>query len=228
MHMGAAKTWYAVDEAQRELFEQTAESIECGRTLLKARVRTSGEEQQRVVAPVKVSGTDSSLGAERRTKQRAAVAYHRLFFTDPAKLAAAGVTMTRFIQHPGDLMITLPGAYHGGFSHGVSVAESSNFADEEWLETGDAAAARMRAVGLTPAFDIDTLRTDWDEQQRVVDATEARDEPAGEPQELAEPELAAVGAAAAAAGLAQGETPPRSAGTPPVPDLPGALPVQPL
>ena len=43
---------------------------------LQAKVRTSGEEQQRIVAPVKVSGTDSSLGAERRTKQRETYAWH--------------------------------------------------------------------------------------------------------------------------------------------------------
>ena len=37
-----------------------------------------------------------------------------------------------------------------GFSHGLSVAESSNFADAEWIETARRATKRMHATGVTP------------------------------------------------------------------------------
>lgn len=103
--------------------------------------------------------------AERHKYHRASVAYHRLHMTDPSKLAERGVKITRYIQHTGDLVITLPGAYHGGFSHGVSVAESSNFADEAWLETGLKAEKRMKIVGLSPAFDMQGLIDDWHEMK---------------------------------------------------------------
>eukprot|EP01043_Picozoa_sp_COSAG02_P025577 COSAG02_NODE_1442_length_12573_cov_2.397485_7_plen_665_part_00 len=167
MHLGAPKTWYAVSAEQRDDFEKAAESIECGRTLLKVKLKgrgkTSEEPNERSPPASEKVSTEKVTSKERQKFHRASVAYHRLHMTDPAMLAAKGIEITRYIQHPGDLVITLPGAYHGGFSHGVSVAESSNFADEAWLNTGIAAEKRMKAVGLQPAFDMNKLIADWNE-----------------------------------------------------------------
>lgn len=43
MHFGAPKTWYAVNVEQRDDFEKAAEAIECGRTLLKVKVKGKGK-----------------------------------------------------------------------------------------------------------------------------------------------------------------------------------------
>jgi hypothetical protein len=78
----------------------------------------------------------------------------------------AGMRITRLVQRPGDLVLTMPGAYHAGFAHGFSVAESSNFADAAWLETtGRQAAQRMAQAGVQPAFDIAQLASDWKQAQ---------------------------------------------------------------
>ena len=177
MHFGAPKTWYAVSSEQRDDFEKAAESIECGRTLLKVKLKGKGKSSDKLSE--KLPTATESVSVEKVTNQerqkfhRASVAYHRVHMTDPAMLATKGIKITRYIQRPGDLVITLPGAYHGGFSHGVSVAESSNFADEAWLDTGLAAEKRMKSVGLQPAFDMNSLIADWNEIQRVVSTTAA-------------------------------------------------------
>lgn len=176
MHVGAPKTWYAVSAEQRDSFEKAAESIECGRTLLKLKVKGKSKASDELSETVHVSDQVSSekvTSKERQKFHRASVAYHRLHMTDPAMLATKGIKITRYIQHPGDLVITLPGAYHGGFSHGVSVAESSNFADEEWLDAGLVAEKRMKSVGLEPAFDMQHLIADWNEMKQRLAASVA-------------------------------------------------------
>ena len=175
MHFGAPKTWYAVSAEQRDEFEKAAESIECGRTLLKVKRKgkgkTSEKPSEKLPTATESVSVEKVTNQERQKFHRASVAYHRVHMTDPAMLATKGIRITRYIQRPGDLVITLPGAFHGGFSHGVSVAESSNFADEAWLDTGLAAEKRMQSVGLQPAFDMNSLIADWNELQRVGSTT---------------------------------------------------------
>ena len=66
------------------------------------------------------------------------------------------------------MVLTMPGAYHAGFAHGFSVAESSNFADAAWFEAGHEAARRMAQAGVNPAFDIAQLTGLW--RRRVINA----------------------------------------------------------
>lgn len=40
----------------------------------------------------------------------------------------------KFIQRPGQFIITLPGAYHSGFNFGINEAEAINFGCDTWLE----------------------------------------------------------------------------------------------
>ena len=88
-------------------------------------------------------------------------------------VTGAGIRITRLVQMPGDLVLTMPGAYHAGFAHGFSVAESSNFSDAVWLETGRRAAHRMAQAGVQPAFDIAQLTADWNQAQ--ADSAETHD-----------------------------------------------------
>ncbi len=53
---------------------------------------------------------------------------HRLtVHIDPKELKASGINVFRVVQNPGDLILTLPKAYHTGFSTGINMAEAINF-----------------------------------------------------------------------------------------------------
>lgn len=45
---------------------------------------------------------------------------------DPKELKAAGINVFRVVQNPGEIILTLPKAYHTGFSTGINMAEAVN------------------------------------------------------------------------------------------------------
>lgn len=54
---------------------------------------------------------------------------HRLILlVDPLELIDNGIKVYRGVQYPGDFIITLPKAYHAGFSTGFNIAEAVNIA----------------------------------------------------------------------------------------------------
>jgi len=61
---------------------------------------------------------------------------HKRYLVSPHELRKAGIKYSTQIQRPGDAVITFPGSYHFGFNTGFNVAESTNFAVEEWVPTG--------------------------------------------------------------------------------------------
>ena len=54
----------------------------------------------------------------------------------PNKLRAAGIPICRAVQEEGNFIITMPGAYHGGFNSGFNMAEAVNFGPPDWLPWG--------------------------------------------------------------------------------------------
>jgi jumonji domain-containing protein 2 len=68
---------------------------------------------------------------------------HKRHLLSPTILKKAGVPFTTTIQHPGDAVITMPGAYHFGINLGFNVAEATNFAVPEWLPKGKEARVCM-------------------------------------------------------------------------------------
>lgn len=61
---------------------------------------------------------------------------HKVFLLPPHLLRAAGIPVSRIVQHPGDLVITAPGAFHFGFNCGLNLAEATNFAGASWWKDG--------------------------------------------------------------------------------------------
>jgi histone demethylase JARID1 len=53
---------------------------------------------------------------------------HKLILLiDPNELTRNGIKVFRTVQHPGEIIITKPKAYHAGFSTGFNIAEAVNF-----------------------------------------------------------------------------------------------------
>lgn len=59
---------------------------------------------------------------------------HKTFLASPAFLAKNGIECNRIVHNQGEFMITYPYGYHAGFNYGFNLAESVNFALDEWFE----------------------------------------------------------------------------------------------
>lgn len=61
---------------------------------------------------------------------------HKMTLINPSLLRENGIPFDSVTQETGNFMITFPYSYHTGFNHGFNCAESTNFADERWVEYG--------------------------------------------------------------------------------------------
>ncbi|KAK9119938.1 hypothetical protein Scep_018031 [Stephania cephalantha] len=68
----------------------------------------------------------------------------------PEVLISAGIPCCRLVQNVGEFVVTFPGAYHSGFSHGFNCGEASNIATPEWLRFAKEAAIRRASVNYPP------------------------------------------------------------------------------
>ena len=53
--------------------------------------------------------------------------YSLFIHINPLEIIEAGIEVTRTIQYPGELIVTLPQSYHMGFSTGINKAEAVNY-----------------------------------------------------------------------------------------------------
>jgi histone demethylase JARID1 len=75
-------------------------------------------------------GAAATARAPRRSA--AAALAGKTAMLSPRVFTAAGVRVCRAVQRPGEFIITLPRAYHAGFSHGFNLGEAVNFALKDW------------------------------------------------------------------------------------------------
>lgn len=59
---------------------------------------------------------------------------HKTFLASPQFLAKNGITCNHIVHRQGEYMITYPFGYHAGFNFGFNLAESVNFALDDWFE----------------------------------------------------------------------------------------------
>lgn len=59
---------------------------------------------------------------------------HKTFLASPQFLFKHGITCNHIIHRQGEFMITYPYGYHAGFNYGFNLAESVNFALDNWFE----------------------------------------------------------------------------------------------
>lgn len=62
---------------------------------------------------------------------------HKTFLASPQFLEKNGITCNSVVHHQGEFMITYPYGYHAGFNYGYNLAESVNFALDDWFEFAD-------------------------------------------------------------------------------------------
>ena len=96
-------------------------------------------------------------------EQLAATLYHQLQSTcheflrhkhvllKPSKLRERGLVVRSTVQREGEFIVTWPCSYHQGYNLGFNIAESVNFATEEWIEWGlkaDVCQCRKHSVKI--------------------------------------------------------------------------------
>lgn len=59
---------------------------------------------------------------------------HKTFLASPQFLAKNGISCNHIVHRQGEFMITYPYGYHAGFNFGFNLAESVNFALDDWFE----------------------------------------------------------------------------------------------
>lgn len=85
------------------------------------------------------------------------MAFKKSSMVSPAFLAAHGVLPCRAVQRPGQFVVTLPQAYHAGFSHGFTVAEAVNFATVDWVPYALASIERCRLFRSESVLDLEHI-----------------------------------------------------------------------
>ena len=64
---------------------------------------------------------------------------HKHVLLKPSKLRERGLVVRQTVQREGEFIVTWPCSYHQGYNLGFNVAESVNFATEQWIEWGEQA-----------------------------------------------------------------------------------------
>ena len=64
---------------------------------------------------------------------------HKHVLLKPSKLRERGLTVRQTVQREGEFVVTWPCSYHQGYNLGFNIAESVNFATEEWIAWGEQA-----------------------------------------------------------------------------------------
>lgn len=62
---------------------------------------------------------------------------HKTFLVSPQFLAKNGIKVNKIVHNEGEFMITYPYGYHAGFNYGYNLAESVNFALDDWFPLGE-------------------------------------------------------------------------------------------
>ncbi|KAK3162780.1 hypothetical protein QOZ80_1BG0093660 [Eleusine coracana subsp. coracana] len=89
-------------------------------------------------------------GGELNSLETFAMLGNKTTVMSPEVLVELGIPCCRLVQNAGEFVITFPGAYHSGFSHGFNCGEASNIATPEWLRVAKEAAVRRASINRPP------------------------------------------------------------------------------
>lgn len=85
---------------------------------------------------------------------------HKMYLVSPKLLEKNGIRCNKIVHYEKEFIITFPYGYHAGFNYGFNLAESVNFALEEWLEIGKK-ARKCLCVDDAVGIDVDKLSSKW-------------------------------------------------------------------
>ena len=99
---------------------------------------------------------------------------HAGIFVPLSTLEEWGIPFTILDQKAGEIIITMPWAYHAGFSCGYTLAEAVNYADADWT-SHDHSACLPSCPEAPISIDLLAFRAPEEDQQRVEDFEREQD-----------------------------------------------------
>lgn len=90
------------------------------------------------------------------SKQCSEFLRHKTFVLSPQYLESKGIKVNKVTHHKNEFIITFPYGYHAGFNYDYNLAESVNFALEDWLPIG-LKAKKCECVSDSVGIDMQTM-----------------------------------------------------------------------
>ncbi|SCU85834.1 LANO_0C05622g1_1 [Lachancea nothofagi CBS 11611] len=100
---------------------------------------------------------------------------HKTFLVSPKQLEKNGIRCNKIVHYQHEFIITYPYGYHAGFNYGYNLAESVNFALEDWLDIGSK-AKKCLCVEDAVGIDVEKLKDDWNSSKQKRNITEVKEE----------------------------------------------------
>lgn len=85
---------------------------------------------------------------------------HKMYLVSPKLLEKNSIRCNKIVHREREFIITFPYGYHAGFNYGYNLAESVNFALEQWLDIGKK-AGRCLCVDDAVGIDVEKLSAKW-------------------------------------------------------------------
>ncbi|KAH9255709.1 hypothetical protein BASA81_006103 [Batrachochytrium salamandrivorans] len=95
---------------------------------------------------------------------------HKTMLFSPTRLEQAGISFCRAVQRQGEIIVTWPSCFHGGFNTGLNVAEAVNFCPKSLVGLFLSSAKLAGFCKCRP--DSVVINVDWLEKKLLSKATE--------------------------------------------------------
>lgn len=92
---------------------------------------------------------------------------HKMYLVSPKLLRKNGIRCNKIVHRQREFIITFPYGYHAGFNYGYNLAESVNFALEEWVPIGKR-AGKCLCIDDAVGIDVDKLANKWNANKKDV------------------------------------------------------------
>ncbi|RLV96333.1 DNA damage-responsive transcriptional repressor RPH1 [Spathaspora sp. JA1] len=103
---------------------------------------------------------------------------HKTFLVSPQILEKYGIKVNHIIHRQGEFMITYPYGYHAGFNYGYNLAESVNFALDDWFPLGRV-SKKCECISDAVTINIKQL---WKKYSGTEEEEEQEEEPEQQPE----------------------------------------------
>ncbi|KAG7193697.1 uncharacterized protein KQ657_000384 [Scheffersomyces spartinae] len=100
---------------------------------------------------------------------------HKTFLVSPQFLDKHGIKYNKVIHYQGEFIITYPYGYHAGFNYGYNLAESVNFALDDWFIIGEVANI-CQCIPDAVHININELRSKFYGTPCIPDDTDTDDD----------------------------------------------------